>query len=72
MGQSKICFAKSYFVRLGQLRSQEYRPRNPQESASAMRSGHEVGSISWAAIGQIHILPIALRLAIQRDVQFLR
>ena len=68
MGQSKICFAKSCFVRLGQLRSQEI---SSKESA-AMRSGHEVLSISWAAIGQIHILPIALRLAIQRDVQFLR
>jgi hypothetical protein len=68
MGRSKIRFAKSGLVRLGQLRSQEI---SSKESA-AMRSGHEVLSISWAAIGQIHILPIAIGLAIQRDVQFLR
>ena len=82
MGQSKIGFAKSGFVRLGQLRSQEI---SSKESA-AMRSGHEGGSISWPAIGQItllrsnshlllvkftfaigqiHILPIALRLDIR-------
>jgi hypothetical protein len=68
MGQSKICFDKSCFVRLGQLRSQEI----SSEESAAMRSGHEGGSISWAAIGQIHIaigqihiLPIALRLDIR-------
>lgn len=75
MGQSKICFAKIGFVRLGQLRSQEI----SSEESAAMISGHEGGSISWPAIGQIHIasakftfaigqihiLPIALRLDIR-------
>jgi hypothetical protein len=51
MGQSKICFAKIGFVRLGQLRSQEI----SSEESAAMISGHEGGSISWPAIGQIHI-----------------